>query len=333
MSANGLPPVLTVPLDSLRPPSADSPRVGLTMSVVAHAGLVAALTLGVSWRAEEPTAVSAELWAATPQIAAPPAAAPAPEPEPENAPPPRPAPPPPAPAPPPPATAERDADIALEKARRQREEQARQAAEEQRRQREKLEQEKLKADKLKAEKEKADKAAREKAEREKQERERAQRERAEKEKADKARQEQDKAEAARREKAAEAQREKLRQDQMRRMNEQLGGSAGPGGNGAPGSTGAAARDAGPSASYAGRILARVKPNIVLTDEVPGNPRAEVEMKVGPDGTIIGRRITQSSGVKAWDDAVLRAVDRTAVLPRDTDGRVPPTIVIGFRPRD
>ena len=79
MSANGLPPVLTVPLDSLRPPSADSPRVGLTMSVVAHAGLVAALTLGVSWRAEEPTAVSAELWAATPQIAAPPAAAPAPD--------------------------------------------------------------------------------------------------------------------------------------------------------------------------------------------------------------------------------------------------------------
>ena len=89
----------------------------------------------------------------------------------------------------------------------------------------------------------------------------------------------------------------------------------------------------PSANYAGRILARVKPNIVLTEDIPGNPRAEVEMTLMPDGTIIKPRIRQSSGSKAWDDAVLRAVERTGVLPRDTDGRVPGTIVIGFRPRD
>jgi colicin import membrane protein len=31
--------------------------------------------------------------------------------------------------------------------------------------------------------------------------------------------------------------------------------------------------------------------------------------------------------------VLRAIDRTDTLPRDTDGRVPPTLVISFRPRD
>ena len=42
---------------------------------------------------------------------------------------------------------------------------------------------------------------------------------------------------------------------------------------------------------------------------------------------------QSSGNKAWDDAVLRAIDKTEVLPRDTDGRVPPVIVLGFRPLD
>ena len=33
------------------------------------------------------------------------------------------------------------------------------------------------------------------------------------------------------------------------------------------------------------------------------------------------------------EAVLRAIDRTAVLPRDDDGRVPPSMLIGFRPRD
>ncbi|HSV69776.1 MAG TPA: cell envelope integrity protein TolA [Methylibium sp.] len=103
--------------------------------------------------------------------------------------------------------------------------------------------------------------------------------------------------------------------------------------GAPGSSGTAAQSAGPSASYAGRIKARIKPNIVFSDEVAGNPVASVEVKVAPDGTIVGRRLARSSGVPAWDEAVLRAIDKTEVLPRDVDGRVPPTMVIDFRPRD
>jgi len=37
--------------------------------------------------------------------------------------------------------------------------------------------------------------------------------------------------------------------------------------------------------------------------------------------------------REWDEAVLRALDRTGVLPRDTDGRVPPNMVIAFRPRE
>jgi len=41
----------------------------------------------------------------------------------------------------------------------------------------------------------------------------------------------------------------------------------------------------------------------------------------------------SSGVKAWDDTVLRAIDRTGMLPRDTDGRIPSTMVISFRPQE
>jgi colicin import membrane protein len=31
--------------------------------------------------------------------------------------------------------------------------------------------------------------------------------------------------------------------------------------------------------------------------------------------------------------VLRAIDRTEILPRDTDGRVPALMTIEFRPRD
>jgi len=127
------------------------------------------------------------------------------------------------------------------------------------------------------------------------------------------------------EKAEQERIEKLRQDNLKRITGQAGATGGPT------ATGTAARDAGPSASYAGRIIAKVKPNIVLTETVSGSPRAEVEVRAAPDGTIIGRRLVKSSGNKDWDDAVLRALDRTEILPRDTDGRVPSPITIGFTP--
>jgi len=41
----------------------------------------------------------------------------------------------------------------------------------------------------------------------------------------------------------------------------------------------------------------------------------------------------SSGNKAWDEAVLKAIDKTATLPRDEDGRVPSVLEISFRPKD
>jgi len=316
-----LPPALrplTVPRDALRPPSADNPRLGVAMSLLAHGALLAALTLGVRWHTEEPAAVEAELWAATPQIAAPPRAA-----EAEVEPPPTPqAPTPPSPAPAPPqadAAAEREAQIAVEQARKERLEKERREAEDQR----------ARAQRQKAELERkqlAEKAQQQQLQKAEQE---AQKQKA-KDKADKAEQlKREQAEAAKKEKAADAQREKLRQDQMRRMNELLGG----GGNGATGSTGTAARSAGPSATYAGRIKARIKPNIVLTEEVAGNPTAEVEVKLAPDGSILSRRIVKPSGVKAWDEAVLRAIDRTAVLPRDTDGHVEPSLIITFKPQE
>ena len=105
------------------------------------------------------------------------------------------------------------------------------------------------------------------------------------------------------------------------------------GKGAPNAPGDAERSSGPSSSYAGRIAARIKPNIVFTDVTSGNPAALVEIRVAPDGTIVGKRLLESSGVRSWDDAVLRAIDKTEVLPRDTDGRVVPRFQIRFRPRD
>ena len=101
----------------------------------------------------------------------------------------------------------------------------------------------------------------------------------------------------------------------------------------PSATGTAARTSGPSAGYAGRIKARIKPNIVLTGNVTGNPLATVELRLAPDGTIVSRKLTKSSGSPVWDETVLRAIDKTEVLPRDIDGRVPSSMSIDFRPQE
>ena len=74
-------------------------------------------------------------------------------------------------------------------------------------------------------------------------------------------------------------------------------------------------------------------NIVFTGSLSGNPVASVEVRAAPGGSIISRRLLSSSGHPEWDEAVLRAIDRTAVLPRDTDGRVPPLLIIEFRPNE
>ena len=164
-----------------------------------------------------------------------------------------------------------------------------------------------------AEREKAakrDKAAREEQERELQRAEQAKK----KQQADKDRAEADKLAA-------------VREANLQRMLGQAGATGGAT------ATGTAARTSGPSASYAGRIMARIKPNILFTDVIDGNPVATVEVRLAPDGTIVGKRLVKSSGVKSWDDAVLRAIERTEVLPRDVDGRVPPPFEIDFRRRD
>ncbi|WP_298830931.1 cell envelope integrity protein TolA [uncultured Piscinibacter sp.] len=297
----------TLARDALIPRNPDGMGRGLLLAMAVHALLVVAISFGVSWRSSNPAGIEAELWAAVPQIAAPKPVEPEPSPPaPKKVEPPAPPPPPPPRAEPKPEVP--DAQIAIEKARRE-EEKRKEEAREQELKRQKEEAQRKQAE-LERQKEEAQRRQAE-LERQKQEQERQKKELAEKRK---------------REAAEAALAEKRREEQLQRM-------AALAGNGAPNSTGTAARTAGPSAGYAGRIKARILPNIVFSDTVTGNPQATVEVKAAPDGTIIGRRLLKSSGVPAWDEAVLRAIDKTEVLPRDTDGRVPSAFEISFRPHD
>ena len=127
---------------------------------------------------------------------------------------------------------------------------------------------------------------------------------------------------------ADAKKSELqRQENIKRM----AGLAGA--TGSATAAGASQQSSGPSPGYAGRIRARIKPNIVFTADIAGNPTATVEVRVSSDGTITSRKLLKSSGNAAWDEAVLKAVDKTEVLPRDTDGQVPPSMEISFRPKD
>ncbi|MFM1926298.1 MAG: hypothetical protein RIT44_2104, partial [Pseudomonadota bacterium] len=133
--------------------------------------------------------------------------------------------------------------------------------------------------------------------------------------------------AAAESKADAARMEAMRQENLKRIQGMAGASGGEK------ATGTALKSSGPSASYAGRLVGSIKPNIIYPGDVVGNPRAEVEVRVAEDGTIQRITIIQKSGNTAWDDAVLRAIDKTKKLPKDTDGRIPPVIVLGFRPQD
>lgn len=156
------------------------------------------------------------------------------------------------------------------------------------------------------------------------------------------------AEAAAREQAQARQRERLareeaRKEALRKEAQQSQHEASErhqgelarlralaGGAGSATGTGSAA---GPSSGYADKVRRRVKPNIIFSEEVTGNPAAVVAVRMAPDGSLLSANLAKSSGNPAWDSAVLRAVSRSDPLPRDENGTAPASITITFRLKD
>ncbi|MES2956313.1 MAG: cell envelope integrity protein TolA [Pseudomonadota bacterium] len=284
------------------------------LALLVHALLIGALTWGINWKHSDPDlSFEAELWSSVPQEAAPKLV---------EAPPPPPLPPPPPPpepvvkAPPPPPAP--DVDIALEREKKRKLELKKKEAE---LAKAKAEQDKLKE--LQAKKEKEQKAKEDLAKRKAEEAKKLEAKKAEDKKND-AKQD---AKEAEKKKLADAAAEKLRQDNIKRA---MGLAGATGGADAKGT---AQKSSGPSASYGGKVRAKVKPNIVFTEDIAGNPTAEVEVRTTPDGTILAPRLLKSSGNKAWDDAVIKAIIRTETMPKDVDGRVPTPMILEFRPKD
>ena len=263
-------------------------RRGLIYALALHFALVLLLLLGLISVPKSPNPVQIELWAEGEMAMAENMEEPTAEPEPEAIPEPEPTPEPePAPEPEPlpepvlsppsppkvtPPLAE-DPDIALEKARKEKEEAERKA---------------------KAE---AERKAKEEAERKA------------------------KAEAERKAKAAAE--KKAKEEAFRAA--MLG--AGKEVAGAPGGT-ANRNQAGGSGGndgYGAKVRACVRPRVVYNTPPrngSNNPALQYRVDLNPDGTVRHVRITRSSGIPLFDDAVQKGIAKCSPFPKPNSGRYP-----------
>jgi colicin import membrane protein len=284
----------------------------LILALFVNLLFVGVLVFSVSWQNRRPEAVTAELYAPPPPQ---PRVTPQAKPQP---PPPKPAPTPPQPAPKPPEPVvekpdTRAADIAL-KAKRDEERRQQEQAERDRAQREARQQEEArKQDEARKAEEKRQADLRERqakqvetmraqAEREAQLRTRAEREsqmRAQAERESRMRAQAEQESAARAEQAAAG---------AARSRSQL--------------------------EWIDKIRSRIRGYINLPPDIPGNPEAIFDVVQLPTGEIIDVKLRKSSGVRAYDDAVQRAILKSSPLPKPVPADLfQRNLELHFRPLD
>jgi colicin import membrane protein len=297
-----------MPIDSAdprKPARVSGKWPAVTLAVAVHIVFIAVLVFSVRWQNRKPEPVMAELYAPpmkTPAVetpAPPPVAKPTPAPEPQPTVEPRPLPPPAIEKPDP-----RAAEIAL-KAKQ----------EEERRIREQADLERKEADRKDAERREIDKKRQDEQKRVAEVRERQARE----------------SEALK----AQAEREtRLRAQQQAERDAQIRALQGERDAQLRAQQQQAAARARALDEYIQRIRTKVRGNVIEPGEIPGNPQAEFDVVQLPTGDIIDVKLRKSSGVRAYDDAVERAIRKSSPLPRppqpDLWERV---LTLQFRPRE
>ena len=280
------------------PPPDPGRTASAALTVAIHLLLLAVLVVGVRWTTRAPEPVFAELWApvATPPAPQPVIEQPPPKPEPKVEPKPEPRP---EPRPEPKAEPKVEKpDIALEqeKERKLKEQKARE-------EQERLEREKQ--EKLRKEKEAAAAKAKQEAE--------------QKAKLD-----------------ADFRRAQEREENER-IRRELAGVTGTAPKAAApniGSTTSLTGDPAARAGYVDKIRAKIKGNIVLPPDIKGNPEAVFDVVQLPTGEVLSAKLRKSSGVKAYDDAVDRAIWKSTPLPRPERSEVfERNLELKFRPFD
>ncbi|MDB5825529.1 MAG: tolA [Herminiimonas sp.] len=338
------------------------------LAAAVHAALVAFLWIGIRWQNETPVSVDAEVWNLTPQEAAPvprvvpPPSPPAPTPTPVPKEEPKPvvkAPPPQVVTPPvvtPPVV---NPEIAIEREKKRKQEIARQHELERQEQlaedrREKLQAEKLREKKLEQRREQqadaraAEAKAAEEKRRDEQRKKQLVEEQHKKQLADEQHKKQLADEQRKKQIADEQRKRQLAEQQQKkqaaaeekaaddRRNQDLSrlqhqANAGSGGSG----TAARSQGARADPSYVQRVGAKIKSNTAynVPDDLSNNSPVEYSVELLPDGSVRGVAKQKSSGVPGFDEAVARAIQKSAPFPPDKTGSVPSGFTLVHRPKD
>ncbi|HEY1459493.1 MAG TPA: TonB family protein [Casimicrobiaceae bacterium] len=289
-----------------RPSWSTGKWIAALLALAVNLGFIAFLVINVTWRSRQEQAVSVELYAppAKTETPKPPQPQPAPEPpkpapeppkpEPE---PPKPPPEPPKPAPEPPKPAPEPPKPTPEPPKPVHVEPPPPS----------------KADlALKARQEQAERARLEKEKRDAEKRE------ADKREAERKKQEEKKLADARERQAREADALKAQADRERLAAAKV----------------IEAAQAKALDSYIRSIQSKVKGNVILPPDIPGNPEAVFDVVQLPTGEIIDAQLRKSSGVRAYDEAVQRAILKSSPLPKPESAELfRRSLTLKFRPSD
>ena len=301
-----------------RPQRAQASRgrwTALILALVVNLLFVGVLVFSVSWQNRKPEAVTAELYAP------PPPPAPRARVEPQPTPPKVEPPPEPRPVPKPPVVEKpdpREAEIAL-KAKRDAERRQHEEAERERKEREQ------------ARKEAEEKKAEERRQAELRQRQaqqlEAMRAQAEKETRLRAQAERESQLRTQAERESQLRAQAERESQLRAQADQEAHA-----RAAQAAAGAARNKA--QLDWIDKIRSRIRGFINLPPDIPGNPEAVFDVVQLPTGEIIDVKLRKSSGVRAYDDAVQRAILKASPLPRAVPADLfQRNLELRFRPLD
>jgi colicin import membrane protein len=96
----------------------------------------------------------------------------------------------------------------------------------------------------------------------------------------------------------------------------------------------AAQVATADAAYIDKLRASIKRNVVLPPDIPGNPEVIFDVVQLPSGDVMSVKLRKSSGHRAYDDAVERAILKASPLPKpDRPEQFQRSLEIKYRPQD
>ena len=83
-----------------------------------------------------------------------------------------------------------------------------------------------------------------------------------------------------------------------------------------------------------KIRAKIRRNIILPQDIPGNPDAIFDVTLLPTGEVLTVRKRKSSGHPGYDDSVERAIMKSSPLPQPDDRSLfQRQLELKFRPQD